>query len=92
MNYKPCQRSETFEKRPLSKSALICPISVLHSSRRGGTRNIQYISVVNPAKAGLMRLDLESRQGGKHFSKVSICDRNKLVHSELNLEIFSRGE
>ncbi|MBL7202705.1 MAG: ATP-binding protein [Desulfobacteraceae bacterium] len=36
---------ETFEKRPLSKSALICPISASGSSRHGGTRNIKYIPV-----------------------------------------------
>jgi len=46
---------ETFEKRPLSPPAFG---GTLRSSRRGGTRNIQYIPVVNPAKAGLTRLDL----------------------------------
>ena len=44
---------ETFEKRPLSKSALICSISVLHSNLN--PRNIYYIPVVKI----LMRLDLE---------------------------------
>jgi len=42
-------RPETFEKRPLSKSALICPISASGSNfipLFGGTRNIQYIPVV----------------------------------------------
>ena len=29
----------------------------LHSSRRGGTRNIQYIPVVNPAKASRYKRD-----------------------------------
>jgi len=46
-------RSETFEKRPVSKSALICPISALHSNFN--PRNIQYIPVVK----NLTRLDLE---------------------------------
>jgi len=44
---------ETFEKRPLSKSALICPISALRSDFN--PRNIQYIPVVKI----LTRLDLE---------------------------------
>ena len=77
---------ETFEKRPLSKSALICPISALHSSRLGGTRNIQYIPVVKI----LMCLDLESRQGGKHFSKVSI---GELVNNrEKDFSVFHEEE
>jgi len=40
---------ETFEKRPLSKSALICPISV--SGSNYNPRNIQYIPPVNPPEA-----------------------------------------
>ena len=44
---------ESFEKRPLSKSALICTISALHSDFN--PRNIQYITVVKI----LMRLDLD---------------------------------
>ena len=38
-------------------NAPLRPISVLHSDFN--PQNIQYIPVVNPAKAGLMRLDLE---------------------------------
>jgi len=45
--------NETFEKRSLSKSTLICPISALHSDFN--PRNIQDIPVVEIR----MRLDLD---------------------------------
>ncbi len=44
---------ETFEKHPLSKSALICPISALRSNFN--PRNNQYIPMVKI----LTRLDLD---------------------------------
>jgi len=62
--------SETFAKRPLSKSALICPISASGSSRHGGTRNIQYIHVVKIL--AFLELDQISEDFEiEHFSKVS---------------------
>ncbi len=48
-------KGETFEKRPLSPPAYFG--GTLHSDFN--PRNIGYIPMVNPAKAGLIRLDLE---------------------------------
>ena len=50
---------ETIEKRPLSKSALICTISALHSD--SNPRNIPSRCSGIPVVKILMRLDLESR-------------------------------
>jgi hypothetical protein len=75
--YRATSSLETFEKRPLSKSALICAISALHSDVT--PRNIWYIPVVKI----LMRLDIDRN---RTFFKGLISSDNGFQDSDIFLD------